>query len=456
MKKILILILAFSNCLLIAQEQSPPVQTEAQPLPGSGLGEASDMISARAQAREWLESKGLAEGYDEEKDLYIVIAHSTIPDTSKVTDARVIAYEEAMLKAKKALAESIAAKISKDISSGNNVNKSIKENSALYKESLKKKGPTSLDDMSMAKKVQVLAHNEMDTYLKERGINNPKESNLEDAYSHLLQNKSFADAIAVAANSEIAGMRTLICFETMPKGKLGQIAVVASVSSTSKMMAATMFGKGYGVTNPDKKREPVREWIKGQADKLLYSHGVLQRYDEKGNMHVLAFGQASTYYNDEDLIDSLYEESAVAARGAMRTFVGEKMIANSRRDIQLDTKTYAAEGRNTTKEYEDLSAFQSSMKAHASDLQLNGSTIIFDRQITHPVTGNTVVVSVVDWNLGSAKAFNALGASFNELNASRGGKGYMELPEDEDDSASEKEEEEQRGSGQGQGVGSDD
>jgi hypothetical protein len=116
-------------------------------------------------------------------------------------------------------------------------------------------------------------------------------------------------------------------------------------------------------------REPenMTEWIKSQ-NQLFYSHGILQFYDESGRTHLRAFGQAYTYYDDEDLIDMLYEEAAVVAMGALRVF---------------------ASPMNTR-----------------APLKMSGIYPIHSEQYTHSVTKNTVVISVLEWNIESAKKAN--------------------------------------------------
>jgi hypothetical protein len=290
-------------------------------------------------------------------------------------------------------------------------------------------------------KAGLLATSELDKILTDRGHIDPNDptkkasqKQMKDAIDalknpELIASQQFTAAKGLAARTEAAGMRALVTFEAIPEGKQGSIAVIGYVSKGSKEMAKAMLGKGSGVVRLDKKKEPIGDWLNTlDGSTLLFSHGVLSRYDENGQLWLIAFGQSTPEFDDEDMADIARDEAVLNALGAMRSFAGEAITMDKRKSTSLNMNTFAAEGRKTTKEFDDSSNYKSSTSAVAAALKLPGCQPLRRWEYVHPLTiaagYETPTVGVVyGWNVSSAEAALELGKVLEAIGGSRGGAG---------------------------------
>jgi hypothetical protein len=429
--------------LLVALPASAFVTEDtAATAPGDGLGQPPTIEKASVQAQSWLAGHNLTEGYHSKSELYIAIGESTIavgPEEPAFGIARTIAFEEAGLKAKSQLASFIAAEIKRSISSISekpNRVRALADGRAKIRQAQEAAKTPDARQLSMIEKAKLLAHGELNTLMVERGVapeagtpDAAVKKECAEAVKELLGSKSFSDAVELAARTEAAGMRFLCSFEAIPTGKRGSIAVVGSVSKASREMAQAMLGKGEGVVNESKKRESVANWLHNQGGStLLYSHGVLQRYDENGELWLVSFGQATPEHDDEDMTEVAQDEAYLSAMAGLRSFAGEMVSTQKRKSTSLDTKTFAAEGRKTTKEFANSSSYRSATTAIAESLRLPGTTTLYRWEKVHPLLAQTgvnipTVGVVVGWNVSSAEAANELGTLLTAIGGSQGGQG---------------------------------
>jgi hypothetical protein len=441
----------------LAQEATPGQTPEAMP-PSStdGLGQVAPPTVERAstQARNWLNRKGYPrEGYFPEKDAFFAIGEATIavgPDDPIFGMAREMAYEQAMLKCKEQLAIFIAAEIDRRISSitekpnrTKTVSDSRKRLEALQKaqNATETANKSDLRDLSIMDKAGLLATSELDKILTDRGHIDPNDptkeaskKQMEDAVKalknpELVASQKFSDAKGLAARTEAAGMRALVTFEAIPQGKRGSIAVIGYISKSSKEMAKAMLGKAGKVVRQDKKKEPIGDWLNTlDASTLLFTHGVLSRYDEKGELWLIAFGQATPEFDDEDMADIARDEAGLNALAALRSFAGEALAMDKRKSTSLNMNTFAAEGRKTSKEYENSSSYKSTTTAVAAALKMPGSQPLRSWDYVHPqmsAAGIEIATCgvVYGWNVSSAEAALELGKVLESIGGSRGGAG---------------------------------
>ena len=82
------------------------------------LAKKSPNVSSKDQAKSWMDEVGLRQGYDQKTETFTAIGTATIGvshDHPAFGNARLVAYEEAMMRCRVALAGFIAAQISTNL-----------------------------------------------------------------------------------------------------------------------------------------------------------------------------------------------------------------------------------------------------------------------------------------------------------------------------------------------------
>lgn len=417
----------------------PPVQDAVAPV--QIVAEAAPVYSARpvkpkAMAQDLLINKGWATGYDPKVKRFIVIGQAPIakqPGDVDWPDAREDAYTQAMLAAKRSLAEFINLQVSRRI--GRTVKKGGGEDSKkTYADTRKemathrKKG-VSVDSLSMLDKVSFVAHKKMDGYIKDQGYDPDKPESLPEpvleAAKKLVMTKTFEDRITVAAHGEVAGLAAYQVFESA-----NHIAVIAFYNEgATHRLAAAMLGKGT-VERKGKIKSSIAQWARdmmGQG-KLSYTHGVRLRTDQNGDLNLVAVGHSTAEYDDPDFVEAAAREAVIAATGELRSFAGEFVDNASVYSRASTTEKLADEARKLETRYTSKKSFGESTGAIAATLKLPGSFTVYEGEYIHPdmaanEDNRITVVSVVTWNLSSAEAAKELGDKMAELGGSKGGPG---------------------------------
>ncbi len=248
-------------------------------------------------------------------------------------------------------------------------------------------------------------------------LRNPK--NISSEYN-------FRDTIEVAARTEAAGMLSLVTFEAIPKGKDGSIAVIGYISKSSKEMALAILNKAPKVVREDKKKESVFDWVDALTPStLLFSHGVLSRYDENGELWLIAFGQSTPESADEFEADIALEMAETNAMGALRSFAGEAVTLNRRKDTALNTVAYRGLNRTVSKDVTNSGSYYRAMSAVAEDLTLVGALTLRSWDCVHPqmsAAGFDIATCgvVYGWNVSNKDAAHALGELLESIGGSKG------------------------------------
>lgn len=376
----------------------PAPAQETAPEATVGNEAAVEQISVREMIDSYLAAKGWNEGENTKGNskFFVSIGIGVIQapiDHRGFIQSRVNAYNKAMLQAKAQMAEylgvAIASETAHDYSEGNfDAPQSASE--------------TSGEDEVTAK-LKKLFIAKLDNALRAEGVDpNADKAAAEAAAKKLLASDQYRKTISSLAKAEIVGMQVCCSFEGVPKGKKGEIGVIAIWSPKLQAMASAMSN---GSALPDGVgKKPVKEQIPADKAVLLSTFGVQQKIDENGSLVLVSYGQAGAATASAQSANAAYDKARMNAMAALREFAGETVaVAND--SVQAES---VEEFENAAETYEDASAFSQKVKATAAAMKIAGITTIKRWECKHPLAGYMVYGVVCSWSPKQAANANTL------------------------------------------------
>ena len=353
---------------------------------GQGVADPLDM------ADDCVIENGFSQGYSTAKGMFVVVGTAAFPcgpeNPETFTDCRNTAFELAMLDAKQQIAEFLAAEIATCVKQ-------------LYIE------PSQADPNIRAMGA-------------DRAYAMVNSSGAPEARKDLLSSNDFVSATSVTARQEVAGVQCFRSFESIKAGK-GSVAVVAILSPKSIQMVKAMLGQAKEAPTGSVKT-PISDWIQwlDTEGTLLYTHGVIQRTNESGELCLVAFGQASPRTESGPSMDAAYQKARAAAQGALRKYAGEFLACNVDTSFGYTLKEFA----DRTPELQSQSSFVREVEAVAAKLTLPGAIQKFKKKLNHPLgEGKPTAVVVMEWNVSASDASKELKATLDSMGGSAGGAG---------------------------------
>jgi hypothetical protein len=394
--------------------QAPGKTTSPDPVDEIEQGKPVKKKTAKQQAQRALGEKQWSSGYDANTGRIIQIESAMIAagpdDPESFGDARAAAYEEAMLKAKKLMAEAMALQISA----------SVESTSMFRKGKGKKKKPAGNNPPEapgMVEKLSMLANSYLDDALNAKGIDPSAAtaSEVEEVAKEVKRSKEFKSSMSAAARAELAGVFAYKIFEEVSPGKNGHIAVIAMSTPKSRQMAKAMLGSEEAPQG--KAKSSTYSYLDGEGDALIYAFGVRPRTNEHGELCLLAFGQSTAEEDDEFAFEGAEQFAEAAAKTALRLYAGEAMVTQQDATQNQSLKTYA----DKSKEYNNDAAVKTRIQSVADRLSLPGMTPIYSAQLYHELCdGAPTAIVVYEYKLSSARALAELAREFGAVGGSKG------------------------------------
>lgn len=368
-----------------AQEATPAAAEPETVIPNEAAVEEK---SVRDMIDDYLAAKGWSEGRNEKGDsfFYAAVGISSIQaplEERGYIDSRVNAYNKAMLKAKAQMAEfleiSIRTETEHSYAEGN-----IGGNEA-----------AEADEMSISAKIKRLLVAKLDEALREEGIEpeSADQAARERVAKKQLNSDVYSKLIRTAAKAEITGMQVCCSFEGVPRGKKGEIGVVAIWSPKLQSMASSLK-TGCALPSVANGKKPIREQIPTDTMALLSTFGVQQKIDENGRMALIGFGQAGAVTDSSQSGVAAENKARLQAMAAIREFAGESVAVVT--DC-LNAET-VEEFENAAEEYENVSAYSQKIKAVSEAMNISGIATVKRWNRKHPLTGKTVYGVVCSWS----------------------------------------------------------
>lgn len=391
---------------------------------------SEEVQDASSLLTEYLDSKGWTEGANQNKGGVFMVqtgigAIQAPPGHPSYNDARVRAFDKAMLDAKAKLAKSLEEEIS------------VAVETAYVEPPKEMKGPeqelakamANMPDDSIFGKAKMLIGKKLDNALKAEGYDpdaakaagQSKVDELRAKLEAVSSKDSFKKSVRAGATSAISGAQAFYTIEVV-KGKRAEIGVVLIWSPKLGEMASSLVtGKPVAGVKP---KTPIRTQIAKDNKVLLSTFGVQQKIDENGDYVLVSFGQSGARNDSSRSAQAAYDKAALQARAQIRQFAGETVSVSEAQDQAEETLEY---DNGALPDYNDSSSYEQYQKSVAAKMKINGIMTIKKWNATHPVSGKPVYGVVMSWSPKAAEFARGMKKTI-EATAKDGAAGRRTVP----------------------------
>lgn len=255
----------------------------------------------------------------------------------------------------------------------------------------------------MTDKVATLAETKLDELLVEAGEDPSKFGSAE---KKRLAEDSFQKTISVKALSNVAGVRTLASFEDQ-KSVGVMIVYSQKLEDQAKVISR---GKGASKSQRIAGKPTVAQQIDasvGDKKNYIFQHGVRILTDEFGNPALVAFGQSGVRATSND--SKFKVDMAVkAAKSASQSFASAQFSEFVNATVALEDKTQllsstqinqvSQDGILTEEEQVNVGKLIDNYVKQNSRTKITGMTTIKTWTANHPDTGHLIVGDVLMWS----------------------------------------------------------
>ena len=379
---------------------------------------------------EYLDAKGWTEGANQNKNGLFMVqvgigAIQAPPGHPSYNDARVRAFDKAMLDAKAKLAKSLEEEIS------------VAVETAYVEPPKEMKGPeqemakaiADMPDDSILGKATTLIKKKLDNALKEEGYDadaakaagQSKVDELRAKLEAVSSKDSFKKSTRAGATSAISGAQAYYTVEVV-KGKRAEIGVVLIWSPKLGEMASSLVtGKAVAGT---KAKAPIREQITKDSKVLLSTFGIQQKVNEKGDYVLVSYGQSGARNDSSRSAQAAYDKAALQARAQIRQFAGETVSVSEAQDQAEETLEY---DNGALPDYNDSSSYEQYQQSVAAKMKINGIMTVKKWNATHPVSGKPVYGVIMSWSPADADFARSMKKTI-EATAKDGAAGRRTVP----------------------------
>jgi len=285
------------------------------------------------------------------------------------------------------------------------------------------KEPTELEKAQ--EKTLKLLNAELDAELVKRGLaKDTAQAKQEEVARQILNNVKFRELVRSTAKSQLKGVRRLFVNESVKKGENGQICVVAMFSPNTMSLADAIFSGNVALAPKGEYARPVAEQIPNWRDPkgvmaLMTTYGTEMLRDEEGSFHLVSYAQVGPLGSGPQAVANAREKARLRAIGELRGFAQEYAMVES----AAESAETAQELAGNLKEYEFNEALDKKMQSVSPPIDMNGVREIGSWAAKHPLTGQSVVGVIVQWNAPAAveakKSKDGLNAKTTSGNRSR-------------------------------------
>lgn len=356
---------------------------------GTATAAIEEAVPVKDMVDDFLRGKGWEEGQNSKPDgsTFIVASGTGTIQAPRghyaYINARQMAFDKALVNAKSSLLRYLESEISTDIKVASQQGEFPPPE-------------TPPEELSLMKKMLLLAHAMLDEKLKEKGVAED-DPEAEEVLAGILNSEEFSNMTRSASESFIAGFQAYKTFESTPKGKKGRMGVVLLWSPVLNEMAGSIE-TGRPVQAGKAKRS-LREQVNVDKLVLLSTFGVQQTRDENGNYWLLASGQAGLQSDSAMSEDMAEEQARTIAESYIRLFAGE----NAKRVTDMYQAESYKELVTGAEVYKNESAVKATYESHAKAMKIRGMKKLRRWQTTHPLTNQKVVGVVLAWSPISAQ-----------------------------------------------------
>lgn len=347
------------------------------------------------------------------------------PDSPSYNDARVRAFDKAMLDAKAKLAEYLETEISTAASysyiepstGGKTVDQELAESIANQ--------PTD----SILGKARLLVSKKLDNLLKKEGYDADaaraqgaaQADDVKAKLAAVTGKETYKKMVKNVAQTVLSGAQAFYTVE-VTRGSRAEIGVVLVWSSKLAEMASSLVtGRPIAGAKP---KTTVKNQINKDLDVLLSTFGVQQKIDEEGEYVLVAFGQSGARNANSASVNMAKARARQNAQAMIRAFAGEAVAYSMAQDQAEETLDF---GEGSIPDMRDQSAASRFISTGSAKMKINGMGAVFSWNATHPISGRTVYGEVVTWKPSGAAIARNIKAKM-ESTAKDGAAGRRTVP----------------------------
>jgi hypothetical protein len=358
------------------------------------------------------------------REVTFSVGTSTIddkPTSPNYQVSRSIAYQKAMLEAKKQCAQQQSTKIQSEVitryeqpeesRAEDQVNRLVKQGldqqgASQLAASINSNKPLAQENLNTASAIsEKVASNQIDQQIKSAG-GNPDKPQTPEAMTAFTNSASFKKIAGSAAAARCTGLQVIASFESISSSGPAEIGLITAQSELMKSVAEAFGSGNWKYVPKGQPGKPISEHIPQDKSKLLSTLGTRIVRDEKGEWHVISFAQSSPKNPKSNNSKAIAKKEAdFFAQEQINSFIGELVTVNNK-------FTQSQESRGLP-EGEDIVAISTSSKEEIKTNAANtivGLTSIYDEIVVHPVTQVPVYISVYDLSARGMKFGAAMSA----------------------------------------------
>jgi len=349
--------------------------------------------SAKQQAKDWVKSNGWKTGRNKKDGSFVAIGVAPYDgDNPRVSLARTVAFQDALMSAKNDMALFLTADIqaaaARAVSEGtiSRTPEGVPQDVVEQIASLAKKEGVSGD-------------------VVEKGLN-----------------RQFAAGVQVVARAQVAGSNVVKIIDNGKPGADGGVAVVVRWSPKTKALAETALG--LKVDAAQTATAPAASEIDNLSTADLQAiFGARVMRSDDNEACIVGFGQGEAADTGEDALDTAGKKARLDAFRNIRLFVGEMLLCNGLLN-QSSSSARLADGRRL---FASTEGFAEECVSRAERLNMAGIEEIRtwegQRQGARPVVGYVGL-----WSVAGSNDAIALRNEFNQINPGAGGVGRSNIP----------------------------
>lgn len=321
-------------------------------------------------------------------------------------DARVMAYREALQKARERMLKQLYV----DVSS-KTIRSSFKTNQLPEFTAEELRSPNKMS--ALLDKLVALADATVDSKLEEQGIDPAQYAAAPPSKRKQMMEKAITNTVKTSARGDISGSQIMKSYEkTDSHGNTAVSVVIATSNKKKNFLLSLRKSKGNIQPEPTKAKISVEDYLEQHKANLMYQVGTKLLWDEQGYPVLLSFGMAGNDCNPADYDECVdgREFSFIDAELNAFSFISEsynlmgkveaaKSTTSSKSKDAVVTLDSAkqSETQETTvakviKETQQMSQMTSSVKG------LTGITQVSRWTAKHPVTNREINGVVLMWH----------------------------------------------------------
>ncbi len=397
-----------------------PAQTTQEVIQAAQAGVRDAMRDVDEKANQVVEEQTAAMKRLGRRDIRIMYGSALVnarPAEGKWGDARVIAYQRAVMQAREKLLKQLYSEVSSEM-----VRESFRTNQLPEFTDTELKSQAGMEaalDMIVA-----VADTALEGRVEAMGIDSKAYAVADSTKRKIMMKKAFSKKTSTSSRGEISGTIVTRTFETTDVNGNTAVSVVLTTSNKMKNTLENLrLSKGSIAPDPSKARISIEDYLSQNQSNLMYQYGMSLIYDEMGYPVLISYAQAGNECNPvnyEECVDNRDFAFIEAENDAFSHFAEAYQLTGN---IQTDTSkgeekikdatlTKTEDGQDIVESTvtQILKETQQMSRQTASIKNLVGIKEVMRWTENHPVTNKEINGIVLAWhpmNEQSIRAYKA-------------------------------------------------